>query len=475
MPQLRRGLAVKLASVASVTALALLVCLAAPTPARAGTVLRGICAPGLIGHWSTDGPAVVRQFAERLGADVVRVNIHWYEAAPSPGTYDDQYLGRVTSAVREIRARGMQVIVGVWGTPRWASDRALWVTAAPGDRAGVYHRYYPPALDHLEQLRALMERLSADLQGEVLGYVCWNEPNLWTYLYPQRTSSNAAFAARRYAKMLAAFSQGVRGGDANAQVIAGETAPFGENSVLRTSPQRFARLLARQGASAWFDAYSHHPYAIASRNGVAPNAQPRDPEHTVNLGNLDTLVKVFADRPLYITELGYPTRPNAAHGFWVSPARQASYLRAAFRVATAHDGVAMLVWFPLHDSSNTGTYANPWGNYSGLVTLGGRPKRAYYAFAGGNSLTLADPGRVARAGATLVLRGVLTSVRMGPLAGKGLTVLARRPGSPWIVAAQTMTRGDGSYVVRLRVRRGATWKVRWTGVVTSPRHWVPVG
>ncbi len=454
-------------------ALALSLC--ATAPAYAGNVLRGVCDPGLIGRWPSGGPATVEEFADRLGADLVRVNVIWYSAEPRAGVYDEEYLGRVASAVAEIRARDMQVFSGVWGTPRWASDRALWDRAIPGDKRGVYHRYYPPALDALDELRGLMQTLSTRLQGQVAGYACWNEPNLWTYFYPQRTPSSAAFSAKRYAKMLAAFAEGVRAGDPQAKVIAGETAPFGDDSVFRTSPQRFAKVLAREGAGASFDVYSHHPYALAGPNGVGPAAMPRDPARTVALANLGVLLRIFPGKPLSLSEFGYATKPNSLHGVWVSTARQASYLTAAFRVAARYEGVEALVWFPLRDSSATRTYDDPWGNYSGLVTLRGQPKRGYYAFAGGNRLTLADPGRVQRGGGTMVLRGSLTSVRMGPLGGKTLAVLARLPGRRWVAVGKTTTRSDGSYVVRFRPYRGATWKVRWTGVATSPRHWVPVG
>jgi len=443
-------------------------------PAQAGTVLRGICEPILIGAWRSSGPAVVGEFADRLGADVVRVNVIWSRAETSPGVYDEEYLGRVVGAVREIRSRDMQALIVVFEAPLWASDRALWATAPSGDRTGVYHSYYPPALDSLDELQGFMKQLSARLQGEVLAYACWNEPNLWMYFYPQRTASSAAFAARRYTRMLAAFAQGVREGDPLAKVVAGETAPHGDNSRLRTSPQRFARQIARAGAAEYFDAYSHHPYAGGGSADIAPDALPRDPQRTVWLANLDVLLDIFPGKPLYLTEFGYATAPNRVLGVWVSRARQASYLKAAFRVASRQAGVEMLVWFPRKDSSDNGTYSSLWGNYCGLVTLRGRPKPAYFAFAGGNELTLVEPGRVTRGG-FLVLRGVLTSARMGPLAGKTLTVFARRPGRPWVDVVKTTTLDDGSYVVRLRPYASAWWKVRWPGVVTSPTRWVPVG
>ena len=79
-----------------------------------------------------------------------------------------------------------------------------------------------------------------------------------------------------------------------------------------------------------------------------------------------------------------------------------------------------------------------------------------------------------RRGATLTLRGRLTSERMGPLAAKSLVVMAHLPGRSWVIVTRTHTRSDGTYVVRLRPQRGATWRVRWSGVVDSPSDWVPV-
>lgn len=444
-----------------------------PATASASGVLRGICEPDLIESWRLRGPAVVREFAERLGADVVRINLPWSEAESAPGVYDEDYLGRAVSAVREIRARDMQVVIVVWDTPRWASDWTLWAHPVPGDKAGVYRSYYPPALDSLDRLRAFMEELAGRLEGEVRAYSCWVEPNLWTYLYPQRTASDAAFAARRYTKMLAAFSGGVRAGDPQALVVAGETSPSGDDTRLRTSPQRFARQMARLGAAEHFDVFAHHPYPTGGNDRIAPWSMPRDPSRTVWLANLDAVLGVFPGKPVYLSEFAYATAPSLLFGVSVSAARQASYLTAAFRMAARYQRVEMLVWFPREDWAADGTYGDRWGHYCGLISLSGRPKRAYFAFARGNRLTLDPPGRVVRGG-SLTLRGVLTNATMGALGGKALVVLARRPGHSWVRVAATTTRSDGSYKVRLRSFASATWKVSWSGVVSSPRRWVPV-
>jgi len=445
---------------------------AAPA-AGAGTVQRAICDPGLIESWGTRGPAVVREFAEHLGADAVRINLRWSESEPRSGVYDEDYLGRAAAAVRAIRAKGMQAVVLVYEPPRWASDRRFWANPVSGDRAGIYQTYYPPSPESLPAFEAFARHLAVKLQGQVLGYSCWVEPNLWTYLYPQKTSSDSAFGAHRYTAMLAAFSRGVRAGDPAALVIAGETSPTGDNTRLRTSPQRFARQIRDAGAAEHFDVFAHHPYPVAGNKRIAPDALPRDPSHTVWLANLGTLLTVFPDKPYYLSEFAYATAYSGLFGVWVSPVRQASYLTQAYRIAATYPQVQMLTWFPRRDQADNGTYSDRFGMYGGLRTLSGLRKRAYYAFAGGNHLTLLTASEVPK-GAALTLRGRLTSERMGALAGKSLLVLARRPGRAWVEVARATTRSDGTYSVRLRTYASATWKVRWAGVVTSPSVWVRV-
>ena len=416
---------------------------------------------------------MVRELADRLGADAVRINVSWHDAEPRRGVYDEGYLQRVANVVRDTHAHGMEALVLVWRPPHWASDRSLWSHPPPGEQPGVYQPCYPPALDALGELSGLMKHMAQTMQGQVHAYSCWVEPNLWTYLYPQRTASDSAFAAHRYTKILAAFSQGVRAGDPAALVVAGETGPTGDDSRLRTSPRLFAHQIKAAGAAAYFDIYAHHPYPAAGNPRIGPSAMPRDPSHTIWLANLQVLLDVFPDKPFYLSEFGYPTTYSALFGVRVSPAKQAFYLTAAYRMAARYPQVQMLTWFPRKDYSDDGTYRDHFGNYSGLRTLRGLRKPAYYAYSGGNRLTLSTTSGV-RHGATLVVRGRLTSERMGPLADKRLVVVARVPGRSWVAVARTRTRSDGSYLVKPRPWRSATWQVRWSGVSTSPARWVPI-
>ena len=75
-------------------------------------------------------------------------------------------------------------------------------------------------------------------------------------------------------------------------------------------------------------------------------------------------------------------------GVCVSQARQAAYLTASYRIAARYPQVQMLTWFPRKDHADSGTYSDRFGVYGGLRDLRGARKRAYYAFAGGNQLTM---------------------------------------------------------------------------------------
>ena len=61
-------------------------------------------------------------------------------------------------------------------------------------------------------------------------------------------------------KQSTGFSAGVKAVDSDDLIVAGSTAPVGNNDVYRTSPQRWATMLKVMGAGACFDIYSHHPY-----------------------------------------------------------------------------------------------------------------------------------------------------------------------------------------------------------------------
>jgi hypothetical protein len=434
--------------------------------ARAEGVLRGTEELGLTKKWAQDSTVRVDFLATKLHAQLLRFGLSWNKLEPRRNEYDQTYLNQLAKTIHAAASDGLKVIVNLYGTPRWASDQTLWRYAPQGYAPGVYHEFYPPALKHLGDFQAFASKLATTFGNDVTGYECWNEPNLWLLIYPQRTPSDAAFGVRRYAAMLTAFSEGVRAGDPHALVIAGATGPTGPNDRLRTCPQRFARLLKTMVDSSVFDAYSHHPYTIGGTSNTAPEAMPRNPTRTVSLGNIATLLGIFPDKPFYLSEYGYYTRYSAPFGIYVNQATQAAYLTRAYKYVARFPQVKALVWYPYRDSGKAHPSIGVYGVYSGLVTGAGAFKRSWFAFAGGNALTLEVP-TAQPLGDSVDLSGRLTSATMGGLQGKTLVLYRRTPGHAWRAVRDITTGVDGAYRVTVEVSSAASFRVAWLGVVRS--------
>ena len=357
---------------------------AAYLPTQASAVTRGLVDGEILVLASSPSKQAthVRELAGQLHARVVRINVRWPEFEPARGRIDQARVAALSTTVDALAKRNVKVILTVVYTPKWASNSSLWRSPPFGMKRG-YNQIYAMRTAATDDLGGFAQHLSSTLKGRVFGYECWNEPNMWVYIYPQRKATDGVFAVRLYARMLKAFHAGVRRGDPHAKVIAGATAPLGYNDKYRTSPQRFARSLKRFGAVPYFDAYSHHPYTPGGSRNPGPNGRPNDPSTCVTMYNLTTLLRLFPSKPFYLTEYGYNTRPSLVFGgFTVSQSTQAAYLKLAYSLARRHSQVKMLLWYLLRDYRPPTGPANH-GVYSGLRTAGGAKKRSWYAFAGG--------------------------------------------------------------------------------------------
>jgi hypothetical protein len=315
--------------------------------------------------------------AKHEGATVVRSIVNWSVAAPvKPRRPADPFaseyrLGDVDELVRNAERRGIEVLLTIWGTPRWANGGARPNVAPsdPGDLRDFAH--------------ALAARYSGHKPGYpfVRFYTVWNEPNAEQFLSPQFDPAGRPAAPAVYASLVAAAYDGVKSASPRALVAAGETAPRGRDRARAErqdteSPARFARLVAAAAPDLAFDAWAHHPYP--PNDLTHPDAPQRWPAvGFTNLGRFDaSLARWFrrAQVPLWLTEIAYRTSPEI-RGAAPYPL-QAAYLRRTLELARAQPGVAMLVWFVFRDEPG-----EPW--QSGLVDRLGRAKPSLKTFAAG--------------------------------------------------------------------------------------------
>jgi hypothetical protein len=349
------------------------------TPAHAA-VAKGICSPQLENEPadSTARAGMVKEISRGLGAHWVRIGVNWAALEPTRGTYSPTELARLDALTHDLRAAGTKIILTTYYVPAWAT-RSYWWTHPPAGIAEGPQPFYPIRDGALRDYRRLGEFLARHFRGSIQALECGNEPNLWMFLYPQRTTDDPFFAARVYLHMLKAFHAGVASAHTSVRIVAGATAPVGLDDIYRTSPQRFARFLQQAGAGRYFDVYSHHPYTPGGSINVAPGQPPNDPSRTVTLSNLRTLLRLFPGKPFYLTEYGYSTQPSLMFGLVVSEADQARYLKAAYGYAARYPQVKLLVWYLVRDEKPPSGAAD-LGVYCGLRRPDGTRKPAWYTF-----------------------------------------------------------------------------------------------
>jgi hypothetical protein len=387
---------------ARLTALALLAALVAvPMGAAANRMWIGFHDDPSF-RWEPDRTSMLDR-AKATNATMFRAVVTWADVAKKKpanpaNPLDPAYkLDDVDQLVRDAQSRGMEVLLTIWGTPRWANG-------------GKGPAYLPKKLSDLTTFaRALAQRYSGRFAGYpyVKFYSVWNESNLQLFLAPQYDSKGRSVGPANYAKLYAAAYKGIKAGNSKALVGIGETASNGRDKPVKRaglqdthSPGKFAELLSKVRPKIKFDAWAHHPYPTSP--SMKPTQKMRWPN--VSLASLPqfekSIDKWFGRKniPIWITEYGHETTPDK-HGITFS--KQRDYLSQAFSIARKDQRVAMFIWFILADRASV-----PW--QSGLMTAAGTRKSAYATFA---SLARGVDAR----NATWSVRGANPGVRISAL------------------------------------------------------------
>jgi Cellulase (glycosyl hydrolase family 5) len=324
-------------------------------------------------RWEADRTSMLDR-AQAANATMFRAVVTWATVAKTrprkaADPFDPAYqLDDVDQLIRDAQARGMEVLLTIWGTPRWAN----------GNKGPAF---MPRNLNDLRNFaRALAQRYSGRHSGYpfVRFWSVWNESNLQLFLAPQFDSRGRSVAPRNYARLYGAAYAGIKAGNSRAQVAIGETSSAGRDRVLAGksgthSPGRFAQLVAQANPRLKFDAWAHHPYPVPVR--MKPTQKVRWPN--VSLASLPQFEKSLdtwfrrKGIPIWITEYGHETRPGERAG--VTEGQQAAYIRQALGIARRDPRIQMFVWFVFQD-----TRTSLW--QSGLYRLSGAAKPGRAAF-----------------------------------------------------------------------------------------------
>jgi hypothetical protein len=261
--------------------------------------------------------------------DWIRDEAYWSEVERQKGVFDfppsyDYYL-------RAAQARGIQVLLILdfgnslysgleKGGPATEDERKAFARYCQE----VVKRYRPFGVRH---------------------YEIWNEPNASTFWKPQPNPED-------YARLLEAAYKSCKEADPGSTVLGCSTSGTDMNFI--------SRVLAAGGGQ-FMDAVSFHPYC-----------QPLPPEKKL-LTDISKLKGVAPGKPLWITEIGYPTHTGAAG---VDEETQANYLVRAFLLARASPAVERVSWYDFQNDGDD--LAEAEFNF-GLVRMDRTPKLAYRA------------------------------------------------------------------------------------------------
>ncbi len=335
---------------------------------------------------------------DRLGLDVVRITLNWHRAEPSEGRYSWARADRLLTA---LRARGLEPVVTLWGTPGWANGGGS-PNVAPL-RGEDFQRFAEAA---------------AERYPYVSKWIMWNEPNKPIWLKP-------ASAKTYVSQILNPGYRGIKAVSPRARVAGGVTGPrAGKGGV---SPVDFIRAMDLAGAR--LDVYAHHPYPVFP--GDTPFTGGCVCE-TLTMASLERLLlfvgRAFPSARIWLTEYAYQTNPPDAFG--VSPNEQARFVGEAARRVYLAPKVDMLIHYLYRDEPEITRFQ------SGLETVRGRAKPALAA----TMLPLAQ----------VVRRGTKTSVwgQVRPGEGRQRYVLQRRSGGRWITVGGSALTDRRGYLRR---------------------------
>ncbi len=411
---------------------------------------------------------------QHLGVSALRIELYWADVAPhaksatkpsfdgtSPGSYAwGEYDALVGEAVR----LHWKILLTVTApAPRWATSnkKAPYITR-PDDK------------DFQEFMTAVGRHY-----GSLVTYSIWNEPNHPAFLMPQWNSNGTPASPRIYRGLYQAAYAGLQAaGLASPQILFGETAPVGYDSVsLRregsrallhpVAPLAFLRVALclnphyrRSGSCSpvKMSGYAHHAYT----NAAGPSYRPPEFDN-VTIGVLSRLSRALdlaaragaipAHVPIYLTEFGVQSYPNKQLG--VSVAKQDEFDALAEHIAWSNSRVAAFSQYllkddPLGGAPGASVHGGVVGFQTGLEYVNGKPKPLYYGWPVQLSVT--------RSGGGYSLWGYVR-----PATGATqVTVLVRSKSARKFRTLKVVsTNAHGYWSLRSSVH-AAYWRVRWT-------------
>ncbi|MBS1120268.1 MAG: hypothetical protein H6Q90_2496 [Deltaproteobacteria bacterium] len=276
---------------------------------------------------------VVSPFAlsalRQAGVRHARADLLWNLVEPTPGVRD---FSTYRAKVEAYASAGVTTLPILAYGNAWANATQEWTTTPPDDPADY---------------AAFAGAASTQFRGTIPTYEIWNEPNLGFRFWQPREQPD------EYGTLLATASASIRAADPEASVMLGGLIEHGQ---LNKDAETFLELVYRShpDIAKAYDVLAFHPYPLYPP-AVAPELDDEASGEVATprmVARLRALLAYYGDdpaRPIWATELGWPT-----YGV-VDEERQARWLvRGALLLAGS--GVEKMYWYTLFDGPNATTF-----------------------------------------------------------------------------------------------------------------------
>jgi hypothetical protein len=335
-------------------------------------------------HVRSTPSATVAEMAG-YGTDVVKINLYWDEVESTRSSFN---WGSYDAAVNAIVAQGLQPYLSIGGhAPKWATGKH----GRPGTNrpnAKAFRAFAQAAGEHYPAVHI---------------WSIWNEPNLYSWLSPQR-SHGTPLSPSIYRNLYLGGYRGLKaGGHTGDKFLLGELMPRGGTSAQKVRPLEFLREMA------CLDSHYHQIRGKAAKkrgcrkvgrfptSGIAyhpytPPAGPhtregRDDAAIGQLSRLRATIDALARRgklprhlPIWITEFGYQTKPPDP--FQGAPLkRAASFMDESEWIAFRNPRVASYSQYTLFDDPpRPGSGPLRWSSWqAGIYFASGKRKRSVFS------------------------------------------------------------------------------------------------
>lgn len=316
------------------------------------------------------GTAAQLRLDRRLGVSVNEVALRWDAVAPTrprrvanPSDPAYRWPRGLDQLVAGARRSHVQVMIQVMGAPAWANGGHAdwaWAPRRPSD----YAAFIAAAARHYRSVHLWM---------------VWGEPMRAGNFRPLvganpgvRLNGAQKAAPHLYARILDAAYGALKRVSRRERVIGGDTYTTGV-----IDPFQWVRnLRLPNGRPPRMDMYAHNPFSYSDPNFSASPS----PFDEVQFSDLRRFARVLDQNlrrglPLFLSEWTIPTAPDNEFNFYADPPTAARWVRDALRLCRHWKRIAALGWIHIYD--------DPPASMGGLLTVSGKPKATFTAFARG--------------------------------------------------------------------------------------------